>query len=101
MTLQDVAGGSSSIPWNALKSLTGEIIYGGRVTDGWDQRCLETLLERFYTKDVLEDGISYQGTEVLFNVIHYENKQLIHLLPLLILLMYCAKIHLTTNKRVH
>ena len=44
------------IPWDALLYVTGEINYGGRVTDDWDRRCLNTILERSYRAPILEDG---------------------------------------------
>jgi dynein heavy chain len=34
-----------AIPWNSLKYLIGEAMYGGRVTDDWDRRVLMTYLE--------------------------------------------------------
>jgi dynein heavy chain len=33
-----------AIPWNSLKYLIGEAMYGGRVTDDWDRRVLMTYL---------------------------------------------------------
>jgi dynein heavy chain len=32
------------IPWEAIRFVTGEINYGGRVTDSWDIRCLNYIL---------------------------------------------------------
>lgn len=36
------------IPWEALVYVTGQINYGGRVTDDNDRRCLITTLEKYY-----------------------------------------------------
>ncbi|XP_003791058.1 dynein heavy chain 14, axonemal [Otolemur garnettii] len=47
------------IPWKALRYLIGEVIYGGRVTDSWDKRCLKTLLYRFCNPEVLKDDFTF------------------------------------------
>jgi dynein heavy chain len=49
---------SNLIPWDALRYLTGEITFGGRVTDDWDRRTMRTLLHKYYNVDILEDGYS-------------------------------------------
>lgn len=41
------------IPWDALHFLTGEIYYGGRVTDEFDRRCLMANLHRFCSSGAL------------------------------------------------
>uniref|UniRef100_A0A182FSK0 AAA+ ATPase domain-containing protein n=1 Tax=Anopheles albimanus TaxID=7167 RepID=A0A182FSK0_ANOAL len=49
----------SRIPWDALEYINGEITYGGRVTDAWDQRCLRSILNRFSSSRILAPQYSY------------------------------------------
>ena len=42
-----------SVPFDALQFVTGQINYGGRVTDDWDRRCLLTILKKFYNNHIL------------------------------------------------
>lgn len=37
------------IPWSALKTLMAQSIYGGRIDNEFDQRLLNTFLERLFT----------------------------------------------------
>ncbi|CAI8029533.1 Dynein heavy chain 6, axonemal [Geodia barretti] len=55
-----------SIPWDALTFITGEITYGGRVTDAWDQRCLRTILKRFFSPNTLEEDYKYSYSGVYY-----------------------------------
>uniref|UniRef100_A0A0X3NP81 Dynein heavy chain 7, axonemal n=1 Tax=Schistocephalus solidus TaxID=70667 RepID=A0A0X3NP81_SCHSO len=50
------------VQYVALRYLTGECNYGGRVTDSWDRRTLITILERFYCPSLVEDD-SYRFDE--------------------------------------
>lgn len=38
---------SNKIPWQDLRFLFGEIMYGGHITDDWDRRLCNTYLEEY------------------------------------------------------
>ncbi|XP_028810647.1 dynein heavy chain 6, axonemal isoform X2 [Denticeps clupeoides] len=57
---------SKQILWDALTYITGEITYGGRVTDAWDQRCLNTVLRRFFSPHTLNEGYAYSKSGIYF-----------------------------------
>ncbi len=44
---------NESIPWDAMRYMTGQINYGGRVTDDWDRTLLLHILNRFYNEKVV------------------------------------------------
>nr|KAF6328674.1 dynein axonemal heavy chain 6 [Pipistrellus kuhlii] len=74
------------IPWAALTYITGEITYGGRVTDTWDQRCLRTVLKRFFSPETLEKGYKYSESGIYFAPLAdtlQEFKEYIENLPLI------------------
>ncbi|XP_047115990.1 dynein axonemal heavy chain 6 [Schistocerca piceifrons] len=56
----------NSIPWDALEYITGEITYGGRVTDSWDLRCLKTILKGFFSPKILKSGYIYSASGVYY-----------------------------------
>ncbi|KAL7841172.1 hypothetical protein SRHO_G00248630 [Serrasalmus rhombeus] len=57
---------SGHIPWDALIYITGEITYGGRVTDAWDQRCLRTILKSFFAPATLDEGYKFSASGIYF-----------------------------------
>jgi dynein heavy chain len=51
----------SDIPFKALKYLTGECYYGGKVTDDWDRRVLNAMLSDFYNYEILEENYAFSS----------------------------------------
>eukprot|EP01135_Chromosphaera_perkinsii_P002036 Nk52_evm83s215 gene=Nk52_evmTU83s215 len=45
----------NTVQFDALKYLTAECNYGGRVTDDWDRRTITTILSDFYNPSVVDD----------------------------------------------
>ncbi|XP_015433748.1 PREDICTED: dynein beta chain, ciliary-like [Dufourea novaeangliae] len=55
---------SIKVPWEDLRYLFGEIMYGGHITDDWDRRLCRTYL-MVYLKSELVDGELYLAPEFL------------------------------------
>ena len=74
LQLQMLLAEQEAIPWPALWYLTGEVTYGGRVTDDLDRRCLHRLLQRFYHPRALLPGYTYSPDKVgqLLRSLHFE-----------------------------
>ncbi|XP_023565616.1 dynein heavy chain 11, axonemal [Octodon degus] len=45
------------VPWEDLRYLFGEIMYGGHITDGWDRRLCRVYLEEFMNPSLIEDEL--------------------------------------------
>ncbi|XP_065827108.1 dynein beta chain, ciliary-like, partial [Oscarella lobularis] len=46
------------VPWQDLRYLFGEIMYGGHITDDWDRRLCRTYLEVFVLPQMLEGDVN-------------------------------------------
>lgn len=44
---------SSKVPWEDLRYLFGEIMYGGHITDDWDRRLCISYLEELMQPDLV------------------------------------------------
>jgi len=49
-----VRGLTASRPFPSFRYLTGQCNYGGRVTDDWDRRCLVSILDYTFCRNVVE-----------------------------------------------
>ncbi|ESS70037.1 dynein heavy chain [Trypanosoma cruzi Dm28c] len=58
----------NEVPYKVIRELSGNIHYGGRVTDDWDRRTLNTILEVFISPEVMEDGYSFSPSGVYHSI---------------------------------
>ena len=42
------------VPWQALRFMIAGLIYGGRVTDDWDQAILDATYDTFINENVMQ-----------------------------------------------
>lgn len=47
----------TQVPWDDLRYLFGEIMYGGHITDDWDRRLCRTYLLEFVRPEMLEGEV--------------------------------------------
>lgn len=45
---------NAKVPWEDLRYLFGEIMYGGHITDDWDRRLCITYLEEYMQPDLVD-----------------------------------------------
>lgn len=73
------------VPWDAMTYVTGQINYGGRVTDDQDRRCLLAILKQFYTDKILNDKYKFSKSGIYYAPTHGQlqtYKDYIEALPL-------------------
>lgn len=49
---------SVQVPWDDLRYLFGEIMYGGHITDDWDRRLCRTYLSEYVQPEMLDGEVS-------------------------------------------
>ncbi|XP_066519150.1 dynein axonemal heavy chain 17-like isoform X2 [Hoplias malabaricus] len=48
---------NAKVPWDDLRYLFGEIMYGGHITDGWDRKLCMTYLEEYVRPEMLDGDL--------------------------------------------
>ncbi|TSL75253.1 Dynein heavy chain 17, axonemal [Bagarius yarrelli] len=60
---------NSDVPWDDLRYLFGEIMYGGHITDDWDRRLCRTYLQEYMQPEMLDEEMQLvQGFPVPRNL---------------------------------
>ena len=54
MVLYNYLEANTKVPWEDLRYLFGEIMYGGHITDDWDRRLVKTYLEVYMHPDMVK-----------------------------------------------
>jgi dynein heavy chain len=49
-------GSANKLPWDDLRYIFGEIMYGGHITDDWDRRLCKNYLEYMMKQELLEES---------------------------------------------
>ncbi|XP_066292954.1 dynein beta chain, ciliary-like [Branchiostoma lanceolatum] len=58
MVLYNYLEANAKVPWEDLRYLFGEIMYGGHITDDWDRKLCRTYLEEYLHPDMLDGELA-------------------------------------------
>lgn len=50
---------NARVPWEDLRYLFGEIMYGGHITDDWDRRLCRTYLEEYMQAELIDGELTF------------------------------------------
>ncbi|XP_039947795.1 dynein beta chain, ciliary [Bactrocera tryoni] len=50
---------NTRVPWEDLRYLFGEIMYGGHITDDWDRRLCRTYLQEFMQPELIDGDLEF------------------------------------------
>ena len=64
--LRNFLNENEKTPWDSMTFMTGQINYGGRVTDDLDRKLLLCILGKYYTPDILEDGYRFSESGIYY-----------------------------------
>ncbi|RVE68725.1 hypothetical protein OJAV_G00094270 [Oryzias javanicus] len=71
--LQNYLEANPKVPYEDLRYLFGEIMYGGHITDDWDRRLCCSYLEEFIKPEMMEGKVFLAPKFPLPGNMHYEN----------------------------
>ena len=54
------------VPYQALNYLVAQVNYGGRVTDEKDVRCMNAMLKKYFTPEVMIEGYKFSKLETYY-----------------------------------
>eukprot|EP00306_Pavlova_sp_CCMP459_P002806 CAMPEP_0185179034 /NCGR_PEP_ID=MMETSP1139-20130426/31803_1 /TAXON_ID=298111 /ORGANISM="Pavlova sp., Strain CCMP459" /LENGTH=3023 /DNA_ID=CAMNT_0027744869 /DNA_START=1 /DNA_END=9072 /DNA_ORIENTATION=+ len=58
--LHNYVEGRDNLPWEDLKYIWGEIMYGGHITDSWDRRCMSAYLEVLLVDELVDEKSDFE-----------------------------------------
>mmetsp|Transcript_9859 Transcript_9859/g.28975 ORF Transcript_9859/g.28975 Transcript_9859/m.28975 type:complete len:815 (+) Transcript_9859:3-2447(+) len=58
--LHNYVEGRDKLPWEDLKYIWGEIMYGGHITDAWDRRCMSSYLEVLLVDELVDEKADFE-----------------------------------------
>ncbi|KAL1498812.1 hypothetical protein AB1Y20_014117 [Prymnesium parvum] len=63
---------SPKVPWDDLRYIFGEIMYGGHITDAWDRRLCNTYLKSFLKEELLDSLQLFPKFDVPSSALSYK-----------------------------
>jgi len=73
MVLYNYLEANAKVPWEDLRYLFGEIMYGGHITDDWDRKLCRTYLEEYMHPDMVRDAHSHYALHAVYSFVKYRN----------------------------
>lgn len=56
-----VASAAAQVPWDDLRYVFGEIMYGGHIVEDWDRRLAAAYLLKYFNENLLEGMEMFPG----------------------------------------
>ena len=62
------------IPFNQLRYMVGDIVYGGRVRDDKDHHLVHAIINKYFSPNVLEKGYKFSNSGLYYSPDLYSTK---------------------------